>query len=123
MSYNLTHHNERKSFIIIKIRITREQVSSNNKFGKCARAGCYNVNRIFQQEEIQLGMHAHIVYMKSIELKLKLLFNIIDCNFNLMFFKKHKIHLSNNVDEVVETEIEEEVESPITMYINLDNTR
>jgi hypothetical protein len=35
-------------------------------------------------------MHAHIVYMKSIELKLKLLFNIIYYNFDLMFFKKHK---------------------------------
>jgi hypothetical protein len=25
-----------------------------------------NVNRYFQQEEVQLGMHAHIVYIKSI---------------------------------------------------------
>jgi hypothetical protein len=38
---HLTHHNEGKSFIIIKIQITCEQVSSKNKFGKCARAGCY----------------------------------------------------------------------------------
>jgi hypothetical protein len=30
-----------KVFIIIKIQITCEQVSSKNKFGKCARAGCY----------------------------------------------------------------------------------
>ena len=42
MSYNLTHHNEGKSFIIIKIHITCEQVSSKNNFGKCAKAGCYN---------------------------------------------------------------------------------
>jgi hypothetical protein len=41
LSSNLTHHNEGKSFIIIKIQITCEQVSSKNKFCKCARAGCY----------------------------------------------------------------------------------
>jgi hypothetical protein len=49
-----------------------------------------DVNKYFQQEEVQLGMHAHIVYIKSIEFKFKLLFNIIDCNSDLMFFKKHK---------------------------------
>jgi hypothetical protein len=30
-----------KWFIIIKIQITCEQVSSKNKFFQCARAGCY----------------------------------------------------------------------------------
>ena len=49
-----------------------------------------NVNIDFQQEEVQPGMHAHIVYIKSIEFKFNLLFNIIDCNSDLMFFKKHK---------------------------------
>jgi hypothetical protein len=49
-----------------------------------------NVNRYFQQEEVQQGMHADIVYIKSIEFKFKILFNIIDCNYDLMFFKKHK---------------------------------
>jgi hypothetical protein len=49
-----------------------------------------NVNIYFQQEEVQLGMHAHIVYIKSIEFKFKILFNIIDCNYDLMFFRKHK---------------------------------
>jgi hypothetical protein len=49
-----------------------------------------NVNRDFQQEEVQLGMHAHIVYIKSIEFKFKILFYIIDCNYDLIFFKKNK---------------------------------
>jgi hypothetical protein len=49
-----------------------------------------NVNRYFQQEEVQPGMHAHVIYIKSIEFKFKILFNIIDCNYNLMFLKKHK---------------------------------
>ena len=39
-----------------------------------------NVHRDFQQEEFQPGMHAHIVYIKSIEFKYKIFFNIIDCN-------------------------------------------
>jgi hypothetical protein len=49
-----------------------------------------NVNRYFQQEEVQLGVHAHIVYIKSIEFKFKIYFNIVVYNYNLMFFKKHK---------------------------------
>jgi hypothetical protein len=48
------------------------------------------VNRDFQQEEVQPCMHVHIVYIKSIEFKFTLLFNIIDCNLDLMFYKKHK---------------------------------
>ena len=32
-----------------------------------------NVNRDFQQEEVQPGMHVHIVYIKSIEFKFKIL--------------------------------------------------
>ena len=32
-----------------------------------------NVNRDFQQEEVQPGRHAHIVYIKSIEFKFKIL--------------------------------------------------
>jgi hypothetical protein len=40
-----------------------------------------------------------------------------------MFKKKKKKDLPHNVDEVVETEIEAEFESPIGMYINLDNIR
>jgi hypothetical protein len=60
MSYNLTHHNEGKSFIIIKIQITCEQVSSKNKFGKCARAGCY----------IQNHTNALTIYKKYTQLSL-----------------------------------------------------
>ena len=59
-----------------------------------------NVNRDFQQEEVQPGMHAdmmsnnttHIgtVFRKhKIQIK-NIVNNIIDCNYNLMFFKKHK---------------------------------
>ena len=47
-----------------------------------------NVNRYFQQKDVQPGMHAHIVYIKSIEFKFKIFFNIIDFNYDLMFFKK-----------------------------------
>jgi hypothetical protein len=35
-------------------------------------------------------MHAHNVYIKIIVFEFKILFNIIDCNYDLMFFKKHK---------------------------------
>ena len=51
-------------------------------------------------------MDAHIVYIKIIEFKFKILFNIIDCNYDLIFFKKHKLFLFHNVDEEVETGIE-----------------
>jgi hypothetical protein len=44
-----------------------------------------NVNRGFQREEVQLVMHAHIVYIKRIKYKFKIMFNIIDCNYDLMF--------------------------------------
>ena len=47
MSSIITHHNQRQMFNIIIVRITCEQVSSNNKFSKCARAGCYtNIVRV-----------------------------------------------------------------------------
>ena len=108
-----THHNEQ-----------RKEHDWRNKRG-CAHIVKINdndVNRCFQQQEVQPDMHAHIVYIKSIEFKFKLLFNIIDCNLNLIFFKKTKIDFPHNVDEVISTEIEVQVELPTGMYITLDNT-
>ena len=76
-----THHNEKRKEHYWRNKRERANIEERNGD---------NVNRDFQQEEVQPGMHAHIVYIKSIEFKFKILFNIIDCNYNLMFFKKHK---------------------------------
>jgi hypothetical protein len=76
-----THHNEQRKEHYWRNKRERANIEERNDD---------DVNRDFQQEEVQPGMHAHIVYIKSIEFKFKLLFNIIDCNSDLMFFKKHK---------------------------------
>jgi hypothetical protein len=76
-----THHNEQRKEHYWRNKRERANIEERNDD---------NVNRDFQQEEVQPGMHAHIVYIKSIEFKFKILFNIIDCNYDLMFFKKHK---------------------------------
>ena len=73
-----THHNEQRKGHYWRKK--REHVNIEERNDD-------NVNRDFQQEEVQPGMYAHIVYIKSIEFKFKILFNIIDCNYNLMFFK------------------------------------
>jgi hypothetical protein len=63
-----------------------------------------NVNIDFQQEEVQPGMHTdmmikhmthwdciHKVQNSKYRIQIKnIVNNIIDCNYNLMFFKKHK---------------------------------
>jgi hypothetical protein len=76
-----THHNEQRKEHYWRNKRERANIEERNDD---------DVNRDFQQEEVQPGMHAHIVYIKSIEFKFKILFNIIDCNYDLMFFKKHK---------------------------------
>jgi hypothetical protein len=76
-----THHNKQRKEHYWRNKRKRANIEERNDDG---------VNRYFQQEEVQPGMHAHTVYIKSIEFKFKLLFNIIDCNLDLIFFKKHK---------------------------------
>jgi hypothetical protein len=76
-----THQNEQRKEHYWRKKQERANIEERNND---------NVNRDFQQEEFQPGMHAHIVYIKSIEFNFKILFNIIDCNYNLIFFKKHK---------------------------------
>ena len=77
-----THHKEQRKEHYWRNKRERANIEERNDDD--------DVNRDFQQEEVQRGMYAHIVYIKSIEFKFKLLFNIIDCNSYLMFFKKHK---------------------------------
>jgi hypothetical protein len=76
-----THHNDQRKENYWRNKREHANIEERNDD---------NVNRYFQQEEVQPGMHAHIVYIKSIEFKFKILFNIIDYNYDLMFFKKHK---------------------------------
>ena len=76
-----THHNKQRKEHYWRNKQERANIEERNND---------NVNRYFQQEEVQTGMHAHIVHLQNVEFKFKLLFNIIDCNSNLMFFKKHK---------------------------------
>ena len=81
LTWDETHHNDQRKEHCWRNKQERENIEEINDD---------NVNRDFQQEEVQPGMHAHIVYIKSIEFKFKILFNIIDCNYDLVFFKKHK---------------------------------
>jgi hypothetical protein len=58
-----THHNEQR----------KEYYWRNNQEpANVEEINDDNVNRDFQQEEVQPGMHAHIVYIKSIEFKFKI---------------------------------------------------
>ena len=75
------HHIEQRKEHYWRNKRERENIEERNDD---------NVNRYFQQAEVQPGMHAHIVYIKSIEFKFKILFNIIDSDYDLMFFKKQK---------------------------------
>ena len=78
-TWDETHHKDQRKEHYWRNKWKRANIEERNND---------DVNRDFQQEEVQLGMHAHIVYIKSIEIKFKLLFNIIDCNLDWMFFQK-----------------------------------
>jgi hypothetical protein len=53
-----THHNEQRKEHYWRKKRERENIEERNDD---------DVNRDFQQEEVQPGMHVHIVYIKSIE--------------------------------------------------------
>ena len=80
-----THQNEQRKEQYWRKKLERANIEERNDD---------NVNRDFQQEEVQPGMHAHMMIehtthirtifikyiIQSIEFKFKILFNIIYCN-------------------------------------------